>query len=69
MVEIWDSNSSNNSRNQFTQVNKRCIKQFIKVLAVSWTNRDRQTKTETGTLLKRFVLQGRFVINGSVQGR
>ena len=69
MVEIWDSNSSNNSRNQFIQVNKRCIKQFIKVLAVSWTNRDRQTKTETGTLLKRFVLQGRFVINGSVQGR
>ena len=56
MAAIWDSSSSNNSRNQFIPVNKRCIKQFIKVLAGSWTNRDRQTqiKIGTGTLLKNF---------------
>ena len=55
MAAIWDS-SSNNSRNQFIPVNKRCIKQFIKVLAGSWTNRDHQTqiKIETGNLLKNF---------------
>jgi len=35
MVAIWDSSNSNNSRNQFIPVNKRCIKQFIKVLAGS----------------------------------
>lgn len=55
MAAIWDS-SSNNSRNQYIPVNKRCIKQFIKVLAGSWTNRDHQTqiKIGTGTSLKKF---------------
>ena len=56
MVEIWDSSKYNNSRNQFTPVNRHCTKQFIKVQAVSWTNKDRQTQTkiETGNLLNFF---------------
>ena len=53
MVAIWDSNKCNNSRKQFTLDNRPCTKQFIKVLAVSWINKDRRTQTKivTGNLL------------------
>ena len=56
MVEIWDSSKYNNSRKQFTLVNRHCTKQFIKVQAVSWINKDRQTQTkiETGNVLNFF---------------